>query len=749
MNSIIRRMTKNAYRKDKFQTICFTAFIAISVMLFAVSVMLFSNLSGAIDGLMDRAMCTDFLQMHAGEVDFDKINEFAESRDDVKEYQVVRFLNLDNNTFYIRGQSLSESTQDNGLCIQNEKFDYLLDLENEIPYPKRGTIYLPVFYKNQLSVNVGDRVSIFGYELTVTGFIRDSQMNSAMASSKRFLVNEEDYKRLKGLGSEEYLIEFLLNGKEDSDVTSFQTDYEDAGLPSNGPTITKPLIRLMNVLSDGIMIMIILLVSFVVLVISLISMRLMLLTKVESERREIGTLKAIGISAADIRQLYLKRYSGLVAAGTVIGITVAYIIFIPLSAQMKLLYGTSGNYAASAVYTALGAAVIGVLIMLFVKAVLRKTNRMTAMNALRGTDDSSNIKQRSFGIAAVVALGIVLMIIPVNIYNTLASDKFVTYMGIGDADYRIDIRQTDNMSKRGQELGKSLAADEKVEDYAIYETASVKARLENGEQTNILVESGDHSRFQVSYAQGRAPHKAKEISLSYLLADSLHLSVGDNLQLKLNGEDEEYTVTGIYSDITNGGKTSKIYGDMGAGEVMWCIAYVTLKPGTDGDSWLEAYNQEGMEARNISAYVQSTYGPTISQIKLASMLVKAVAVAIIMLMATLFLMLQIQRDKMPISIKKALGFQNADIQKSYRLGILRNCGIGIGIGLLLGNVTGNQICKMALKRMGAVGFRFVYNLPQLFIVIPIVAVVTSIISARLGTQEVKNIGAVYCLRGRE
>ena len=36
--------------------------------------------------------------------------------------------------------------------------------------------------------------------------LRDSQMNSMMASSKRFLVNEADYERLSHLGSEEYLI---------------------------------------------------------------------------------------------------------------------------------------------------------------------------------------------------------------------------------------------------------------------------------------------------------------------------------------------------------------------------------------------------------------------------------------------------------------------------------------------------------------------------------------------------------------
>ena len=58
-----------------------------------------------------------------------------------------------------------------------------------------------------------------------------SQMNSMMSSSKRFLVSAADYERLKAMGSEEYLIEFLLDG----DAGDFTTAYTDAGLPANGP----------------------------------------------------------------------------------------------------------------------------------------------------------------------------------------------------------------------------------------------------------------------------------------------------------------------------------------------------------------------------------------------------------------------------------------------------------------------------------------------------------------------------------
>lgn len=160
----------------------------------------------------------------------------------------------------LEGHSLADSTQDNGVCVQSGHFDYLVDLENHVIEEVRsGEIYVPVCYRQMIGLNVGETVQIGETDFTIAGFLRDSQMNAMMASSKRFLVSESDYHLLKKEGSEEYLIEFLL--REETDVNAFATEYTDAGLPANGPAITKPLIRLMNALSDGLMILVILLVS--------------------------------------------------------------------------------------------------------------------------------------------------------------------------------------------------------------------------------------------------------------------------------------------------------------------------------------------------------------------------------------------------------------------------------------------------------------------------------------------------------
>ena len=92
---------------------------------------------------------------------------------------------------------MSDSTQDNGVCVQSEKFDFLLDLENQVMEASDGEIYVPVCYRQEYNLHTGDRVEIGDTSFEIAGFLRDSQMNSKMASSKRFLVSEADYMRLQ------------------------------------------------------------------------------------------------------------------------------------------------------------------------------------------------------------------------------------------------------------------------------------------------------------------------------------------------------------------------------------------------------------------------------------------------------------------------------------------------------------------------------------------------------------------------
>lgn len=748
-NRIFFRMNRAAWKKDKFGTVIFSCFIAITVMLFSLSVLMFSNLTGAIDHLMEIAKTPDFLQMHAGAIDVSELEQFAEERNDIEKWQIFKFLNLENSQLSIGEESLQDSTQDNGICVQGDGFDLLLTLDDQIPEVKDGTVWVPVCYQEKYNVEVGKTFQIGKEKLIVAGFIRDSQMNSMMASSKRFLVSEKDYKRFRECGTEEYIIEYLL--KPQADIGAFQNAYENADLPGNGPTVTRPLMRMMNALSDGIMILILMLISLLVLFISLVCIRFMLFTNMENEKKEVGLLKAIGISRRQIRFMFSGRYALLTGIGAVTGFVASLFVLPLLSGQMKKLYGAGGNEWQMFLFSAIGAVMLSLLILLYLFHLLKKLNEMTAIRALAVNCDE---KGKSVGmrcIFVVAAITVFLMIIPANLYRTMSSEQFVTYMGIGNSQLRMDIRQTEHILEKQEEIKGRIANDNRVKQYGFFKTSQVPAKFLNGETSNILVEQGEHTTFPVSYSKGSAPVRAGEIAISYLLAEEWKLHVGDKIKLKPGNIYEEYVVCGIYSDITNGGKTAKVvkFSQGSQPPVMWSLFYLTLEPESSVDEWVQDYQMEGVEIANISEYVQDMYGQTISQIQKVSILVKLVATIIMLLVITMFLRLLISKERNQISIKKALGFGMASIKKTYLIRAAVYFVPGIIVGSILGNVLGEKLCSMVLRTLGADGFRFVSNPLENIIIIPALAFVTGIVAMLAGIRETNKVKPIECMYGKE
>lgn len=146
-----------------------------------------------------------------------------------------------------------------------------------------------------------------------------------------------------------YLIEFLL--REDTSADVFGAAYAAEGLPSNGPAITKPLIRMMNALSDGMMILVIFLVSIVVLLISMLCSYFILSHRLEKDRKEIGMLKALGIGKKEIRKLCFSKYLFFSFCGAMAGLAAAALWKEPLTGQMQELYGTADTGAAMVVFS--------------------------------------------------------------------------------------------------------------------------------------------------------------------------------------------------------------------------------------------------------------------------------------------------------------------------------------------------------------------------------------------------------------
>lgn len=752
------QIIKNDIQKNKAITATITLFVTAAAALVALAAILAVNLSGAIDALMVRAETPHFLQMHSGEPERERLASFAREQGNVAKFQVLEFLNLDGARMLFPNTSLGGNMQDNGLAVQSEQFDYLLGLDGEAITAMDGELYVPVCYMLDGTTKLFDTAVICGQEFTVAGFLRDSQMNSSLSSSKRFLVSKNDFERLRVSGDIEYLIEFRL--KNPAEMGAFEADFAAAGLPANGPAVTYGLFKTMNGFSDGLMIGVILLVSLLVVAVAFLCIRFTLLAKIEDDYREIGVMKAIGMRVSDVKRVYLVKYAVISLCGCLLGYALSLALRHPLTETTRLYMGESASAALSPAFGTIGVLLVFLAIIAYVNRVLGRLRGVSAAEAIRfgaiqektaGAKRFSLSQNRLFSanlflglkdvfarkslygtMLLVIVIASFIMIVPQNLYSTISAKSFSTYMGIGSCDLRVDIQQTADIEAKAAEALAVMNSDPAIAKSVALTTKIFKTDTDE----NLKVELGDHSVFPVAYSEGHAPEGGREIALSVMSADELSKQVGDSITLSVGGSGREMRVCGIYSDITNGGKTAKAVFIDNTADAMWSILCASLvSPALAADKAIE-YGESLPYAKvsEINEYITQIFGQTIASVKSASYAAVAIALIITALVTLLFMKMLIVRDRYSIAVMKAIGFTSRDIKRQYATRSIFVLTVGVLLGTLLANTLGEALGGMVISSFGATSFQFLVNPAAAYLLCPLMMVGAVLLGGALGAS---------------
>ncbi|MDR0301628.1 MAG: ABC transporter permease [Treponema sp.] len=765
-----KELIKNDIRKNKLITAAITAFILIAAMLTSLAAILIINLFGAIDNMLMEAEPPHFMQMHAGEIDMAQLQHFADTHNNVEALQMLGYLNIDGTEIIIGENTLAWSVQGNGFSTQSAQFDFLLDLNNNIIHPADGEVYVPIYYMREGAASIGDTLTVRGVNLTVAGFLRDSQMNAALVSSKRFIVSENDFETLRNFGIMEYLIEFRL--KDAAAASAFETEYLMAGLPANGPpAITYTIIRIVNAVTDGIMIAVLVLISLLVIVVAFLCIRFTLLAKVEEDYREIGVLKAVGLRAPHIKKLYTAKYGAISAAACAVGFCLSLLIQNPFMENIRLYLGESRRVIEGLVFGLIGAAVIFLVIMLYVNGVLRRFKKISAAQAVRfgapqeksksakgfqlsgnrlfssniflGIKDVLSRKKLYVTMLMVLIIASFIMNVPQNIYNTISARSFMTYMGMGECDMLLGTSQTftDDVAGGTAKMAAMLAADTDVSQYTILISKMFEVMTGDGSIQRLRVEIGDHNAFPITYSKGREPQTSTEIALSIMNADELAKSTGDEIILIIEGETVHFTVCGIYPDITNGGMTAKAAFETNTGNILWSSIPVIFNANVAAEAKALQYGDAFPFAKvqSVEEYMGQVFGPTIAAVQTASYVSIAAAILLTVLVTLLFMKMLVAKDRFSIAALKSMGFSNSKINLQYEVRGIIVLIIGVIIGTVLSNTLGELFGAALISAFGASSFNFTVNPFFSYLLSPLLIALSVYIATLLGILGIRKL----------
>lgn len=753
------KMIKNDFLRNKMVTLAVFVFITMAVILAASATNNIANLIQSMSELQERAVPADITQMHSGEFDQTEIDRFTEEqRENIAMQETMVLLTIDgSNIHFGNNQTMAGTVQDISFVVQNEKFDFILDLNNEKLDVKEGSVAVPIYFMELHDLKIGDTITVEsdGYqkEFVISDYARDFEMNSSLTSSKRFVINQNDYNEMLKLlvGEPEYLIEFKLN--ENGDSNAVQTAYIEGGLPANGPTVGGQFFMIFNAMSDAAVAMVIILISVLLIIIASLCIRLTFLATIDEDLREIGVMKAIGISKKDIKKVYLNKYRVMSVAAGIIGYLLSFAVVNLLNGNMRLYLSSdlSGNlkYGLSLIAPIF----VYVMIVMYCKKVLKRIDKISAVEALR-----SNImergKNRKYSFSLIknqflstnIYMGIrdvfkrsklysllfiifivstFIVILPLNMYNTMNSPEFSTYMGIGKSDMRIDLRKTDRITEDFNKLQEELKNDSDIEKVASYITSSYQVKNTEDTWDYMNIETGDFSVFPLNYLVGSAPDSEGEISLSHANAsqDGLNKKLGDEVVVKVGGTEKTLKVSGIYQDITNGGKTAKAHTSLGVNEeaVLWYIFYMDLASGVDKQVKKLYYQNtyDSAQVNDIKEYTQQTLGNIIDQMSTVVIGGIAIAFIIIILITALFLRMLLSKDMSQIAIMRSVGLTSKQISHQYMAGTLMVLIFGIIAGVFASTYLGEFLVSMAMSSMGAAKIEFVQVLWQTWLLSPL------------------------------
>ncbi|MBU7006060.1 ABC transporter permease [Phosphitispora fastidiosa] len=771
---LLLNLVRKDFKKNRVITTALAVFLILSALLMAGGLRVAGTIISSINGLNELAVPPQYLQMHKGTYDYkgtydeEVFQSFVETHDYIKDSLIVRMLDISNANIIYQGETLEKCLMDNGFVIQNEGFDFLLDMDNEIAVVQEGEIGVPVYYAEELGIQAGDVITLhegnYRKELAVSTIIRDAAMNAALTSSKRFLISKTDLDEISlHMGEWEYCFEFLL--EEGTSTAVLEKDYMDAGMPSNGVAVTGSLLTMLNNLSFGLAAFIIIAISIFLIVIAVLCLSYIIRATLAEENYAIGEMKAIGFPGKAIEKLYQMKYIILVLAAGVIG----YLGAIPFgdifSSPVILYCGYGTGEWMKWVFPFIGLILLSLIVMLGCRRIIRSNLKSTVVELMRGDEKtkkeghyslpSAGLKHHNLTIAlgelkckwkeyVVIFLVFVfssfLILLPMNMKNTIENPSFMTYMGVGESDIRIDIPYSGKLAEQKDAVQSYLENDSEIEKYAIYRNGYVQFQNADGEREYIRVENGDESVFPLEYLEGSAPDDSKEMALSYLSALESGKEVGDSMTVIYQGEELLFTVCGIYQDITYGGKTAKAAIDFDGDDVEVYIIYLDVSDGVTVQEKTDELRSMLTDSKitPVSEFVSQTLGGITDTMSLVEGAAIMISLLLNILITVMILQLITAREHSAIAIKKAIGFSNRDIRIQFGIRILMIQLVAIVAGTVIANFLGEAVFGLMLSFMGASKITMLIEPVTAYLLYPAVQLLIVFITVLAGTKVVRN-----------
>lgn len=228
------------------------------------------------------------------------------------------------------------------------------------------------------------------------------------------------------------------------------------------------------------------------------------------------------------------------------------------------------------------------------------------------------------------------------------------------------------------------------------------------------------------------------------MAEELEKTAGDSVNLLIGGEARDFTVCGVYQDVTSGGRTAKTVCAFPQEPAEKYEFAITLSSTANADSLTTDLREQlgnGYSIENMEEFLRQTLGGVTAQVQQASYAVLLIGVCLTVLITALFLKLRVAREIAALAAKKAMGIPFTAICLQELYPVLFAGGFGSVCGVLLAEFLGDNLIS-GLSGMLGIGLKkiiFAQAPVWQFLVIPAVLLVTLSVVTMSICAEIKGM----------
>ena len=775
---------KKDLKRKKAMNMILLVFIILATMFVSSSVNNIINVTTALDSYFEMANVPDYLVITMNKnltVDIDETVSEAGAVDSYRT-ETVLFMTTDNLT-YEDDAIISEGGTH--LLHSDISMNYFLPDGSILEKVEPGEFYMTEGKAEALGVDVGDKLTIelngVSREFVLADKIKDALFGSNQLSITRYIISEEDFECfLSAENTEEYYggtLVYLYS----SDMEKVLTQIKPL-VDNSVQTMDRAFMEFCYIF-DMIVVGILLVVSIILIAIAFVVLRFTISFTLSEEFREIGVMKAIGISNFRIRGLYLVKYMGLSVIGTTIGFALSF----PFGEMLMSVSSQSiivGNQNPILVNILCAVLVIAV-ILLFCYGCTGKVKKMTPIDAIRNGQAGERFRKKSlmslgksklsvtpflalndivsspkrYGIISLTFfLCLSLLLILSATVSTMNSGSLSTTFGWADCDIYIDSKiGAECMLEDGHEkLEKHLNNMEQTLAQnnipaKCYQETMFNLPVSFGEnESNICIYQGTGTTMDMyEYTAGTVPQNTDEIAITRISADKLNANIGDTVTIKTIDGDKEYMITGFFQSMNMQGSGIRLHSDE-------YINYVQSQGGINTQIMFTD-NPDNEEIKRRMEEIQTifpdyeieTCAETVKDmLGVADTLaaVKSLIVILTIVLAALITVLMersfIAKEQGEIALMKAIGTRNGKIYAYHSLRFLFVGMMAVVIGEIFVMPLTHLCIDPIFKMMGMeLSVDYIINPIEMYLIFPLVILVTTTVSAFLTSLYTRKIKA--------